>query len=124
MNAPPTFTDIARCLVARYTAGITNHKGVSSGVFVEGRMGENGVMEFIDRNGVVHIGRIRRLMPIESWRLQGFTDEQFERARAAGISEGQLYKMAGNAVTVPVVEAVGRMVRDIVFRGGEPNDTS
>lgn len=50
-------------------------------------------------------------MPIECWRLQGFTDEQFYKAVAAGIKDGQLYKMAGNAVSVPVVSAVGRKIK-------------
>ena len=51
---------------------------------------------------------IRRLMPIECWRLQGFTTEQFRKVEAAGLSDAQLYKQAGNAVTVNVVEALAR----------------
>ena len=42
-----------------------------------------------DRHGVIHHGRIRRLMPIECWRLQGFTDEQFHKAEALGMSDAQ-----------------------------------
>lgn len=53
--------------------------------------------------------RIRRLTPKECFRLQGFTDEQFDRAAAVN-SETQLYKQAGNAVTVNVVEAIGRHI--------------
>ena len=49
---------------------------------------------------------MRKLRPLECWRLQGFTDEQFYKAKDAGISNSQLYKQAGNAVTVPVVEAI------------------
>ena len=64
-----------------------------------------------DRHGVVHHGRIRRLMPIECWRLQGFTDEQFRKVAATGMSDTQLYKQAGNAVTVNVVEAIGRNLK-------------
>ena len=62
----------------------------------------------VDRHGIVHQGRIRRLMPIECWRLQGFTTEQFRKVEAAGLSDAQLYKQAGNAVTVNVVEALAR----------------
>ncbi len=62
----------------------------------------------VDRHGIVHQGRIRRLMPIECWRLQGFTTEQFRKVEAAGLSDAQLYKQAGNAVTVNVVEAIAR----------------
>ena len=50
--------------------------------------------------------RIRKLTPLECWRLQGFADEQFNKAKEAGISNSQLYKQAGNAVTVPVIHAI------------------
>lgn len=50
--------------------------------------------------------RIRKLTPLECWRLQGFTDEQFYKAKNAGVSNSQLYKQAGNAVTVNVVDAI------------------
>lgn len=50
--------------------------------------------------------KIRKLTPLECWRLQGFTDEQF-RAAAAVNSKTQLYKQAGNAVTVNVVKEIG-----------------
>lgn len=49
---------------------------------------------------------IRKLTPLECWRLQGFDDKQFYKAKNAGLSNAQLYKQAGNAVTVPVVEAI------------------
>ena len=51
---------------------------------------------------------IRKLTPLECWRLQGFTDEQFYKAKNAGVSNSQLYKQAGNAVTVPVVKAIAK----------------
>lgn len=50
--------------------------------------------------------RIRKLTPLECWRLQGFTDEQFYKAKDDGVSNSQLYKQAGNAVTVNVVDAI------------------
>ena len=50
--------------------------------------------------------RIRKLVPIETWRLQGFTDEQFYKAKDSGVSNSQLYKQAGNSVTVNVVDAI------------------
>ena len=50
--------------------------------------------------------RIRKLVPIETWRLQGFSDEQFYKAKNSGVSNSQLYKQAGNAVTVNVVDAI------------------
>ncbi len=45
----------------------------------------------------------------ECWRLQGFTDEMFDRARAVN-SDNQLYRQAGNSVTIQVVYAVGRQI--------------
>lgn len=51
--------------------------------------------------------RVRRLTPRECWRLQGFPDEYFDRAVRAGVSDSQLYKQAGNAVTVNVARAIG-----------------
>ncbi len=50
--------------------------------------------------------RIRKLTPLECWRLQGFTDEQFYKAKNDGVSNSQLYKQAGNSVTVNVVDAI------------------
>ena len=48
---------------------------------------------------------IRRLTPIECERLQGFPDNW-----TSGISDTQKYKCLGNAVSVPVVEAIGRSI--------------
>lgn len=53
--------------------------------------------------------RIRKLTPKECWRLQGFSDAQYEKAAAVN-SNSQLYKQAGNAVTVNIVEEIGRHI--------------
>lgn len=58
---------------------------------------------------VMKCGRIRRLTPRECFRLQGFPDELFERARAVN-SDAQLYKQAGNAVTATVAYAVAMVL--------------
>ena len=50
--------------------------------------------------------KIRRLTPKECFRLQGFSDDLFEKAKAVN-SDAQLYKQAGNGVTIPVVYAIG-----------------
>ena len=50
--------------------------------------------------------KIRRLTPKECFRLQGFSDNLFEKAKAVN-SDAQLYKQAGNGVTIPVVYAIG-----------------
>ncbi len=53
---------------------------------------------------------IRRLTPKECFRLQGWTDDYFERAELVN-SDSQLYKQAGNGVTVNVVEAIAKKMR-------------
>lgn len=51
--------------------------------------------------------RIRKLMPIECWRLMGFTDEDFHKAEKV-CSNTQLTKQAGNSIVVPVLEGILR----------------
>lgn len=51
--------------------------------------------------------RIRKLTPRECWRLMGFSDEDFDRAKAVN-SDSQLYKQAGNSICVPVLEEIFR----------------
>ena len=64
-----------------------------------------------DVHGVLMNSRIRRLTPLEAFRLQGVPDEYFYRA-AAVCSDAQLYKQIGNAVTVPVVKAIGSKIKE------------
>ena len=80
MNANPAFTDIARCVTTRQDAGIGPHPRERSCVFQEIREGEINsrfVLIVTDADGEVHYGVIRKLTPRECWRLQGFTEEQF-----------------------------------------------
>ncbi|NQE00522.1 DNA cytosine methyltransferase, partial [Staphylococcus xylosus] len=60
----------------------------------------------VNQGVVMNDIRIRKLTPLECWRLQGFTDEQFYKAKDSGVSNSQLYKQAGNSVTVNVVDAI------------------
>lgn len=85
-------TDTARALLARYHKGQPNRPAEYSWV--------------LELDEPI---RIRRLTPRECFKLQGFTDEQFDRAAAVN-SETQLYKQAGNAVTVNVVAEIGRHI--------------
>ena len=174
-NIKPQLTDTARCITARYTAGVVNHTAMNSGVLEaypiltpdreekrqNGRRMKNAdepmfTLTGQDRHGVAikeatkkgyakaYVGdgiylnfpnsttrrgrvgkgivntldtgcqigtldsnyRIRRLTPRECFRLQGFPDELFEKAQAVN-SDAQLYKQAGNAVTVNVAFAIG-----------------
>ena len=49
---------------------------------------------------------IRKLTPKECWRLMGYTDEDFDNAKNAGVSNSQLYKQAGNAIVKQVLMAI------------------
>lgn len=182
-NHAPKITGIARCLTARYTAGMTNHTAMNSavlevhpvltpermekrqngrrmkkdgepmftltsqdrhGVYLcdkadsvkvkngtkkgydvasegdginlaypdsktrRGRVGK-GCSQTLDCSGhmgtLMKGGRVRRLTPRECFRLQGFSDELFDKASKVN-SDAQLYKQAGNAVTATVAYAV------------------
>jgi len=115
LNPDPKLTEIARCITARHDSGISNHKAEHSGVFVENSVvlndDEKFAVAFVELNGEIHIGRIRKLTPRECWKLQGFTDDQFDKAKATGLSDSRLYKMAGNAVTVNVIAEIGKIIK-------------
>ena len=55
--------------------------------------------------GITDGYRIRKLTPRECWRLQGFPDWAFDKAQEVN-SNSQLYKQAGNSVTVNVIAAI------------------
>lgn len=54
--------------------------------------------------------RIRKLTPRECWRLQGFPDWAFDKAQEVN-SNSQLYKQAGNSVTVNVIVAIAKELK-------------
>lgn len=128
LSPPPLVTETARCLHTRQGMGVFRHRGETSGVLEETvpravvtpaketirqsrRMKKPGEPMFTitatDRHGVVHHGRIRKLTPRECLRLQGYQDDQIDRMME-GMSDSQLYKQAGNGVTVNVIEVIGR----------------
>lgn len=132
LNKNPQVTDTARCIKARYNAGITNRGCDNSGVLVGARAvltpdrivkRQNGrrfkqvgepsfTLTCQDKHGVLLGGRIRKLIPLECFRLQGFTDEMFYKAQAVN-SNNQLYKQIGNSVTIPVIYAIGTKLREV-----------
>ena len=59
-----------------------------------------------EKNDSEILYRIRKLTPRESWRLMGYTDADFDKARDAGVSNSQLYKQAGNAIVKQVLMAI------------------
>lgn len=138
----PQRTELARCLTARYgQTTLSNHRGERSGVLLiqeatkkgykeagpgdtvdlgyvgsatrAGRVGQQMAHDAASVQGVVERGgRIRRLTPRECLRLQGFEDRQIDKILAI-TSDAQAYKQAGNSVTVPVIEAIGRRLRAV-----------
>lgn len=54
--------------------------------------------------------KIRKLTPRECWRLQGFPDWSFDKAQELN-SNSQLYKQAGNSVTVNVIEEIAKRLK-------------
>ena len=80
-----------------------------------GRVGK-GCSQTLDTSchmGVIDSCRIRRLTPLECFRLQGFPDEMVKVAKSLKLSDCRLYKMAGNAVTVNVVEEIARRIAEL-----------
>ena len=137
----PRRTDTARCLTARYgQTTLSNHRAERSGVllikegtkqgYAEAAPGDSVDLGFpgsktragrvsklahdaASVQGIVERGgRIRRLMPRECLRLQGFAEDQIDRLLAI-TSDDQAYKQAGNSVTVNVIEAIGRRIRAV-----------
>lgn len=117
-------TENARCLQARYNKGMSKRYGEVSGVAIpvltpdrinkrqNGRRFKNdGEPSFTltsqDRHGVYDGVHIRRLIPLECFRLQGFRDISFKRAAMVN-SDSQLYKQAGNCVTVNVIYEIAK----------------
>ena len=137
----PRRTGTARCLTARYgQTALSNHRAERSGVLMIRDASKQGYAEAAPGDSVdlgypgsrtrggrvsrlAHAaasvqgivergGRIRRLMPRECLRLQGFEEDQIDRLLAI-TSDAQAYKQAGNSVTVNVIEAIGRRIRAV-----------
>ena len=137
----PRCTETARCLTARYgQTTLSNHRAERSGVLLIQNASKKGYQEAgpgdsvdlaypgsktrggrVSRlahdaavvQGIVERGgRIRRLMPRECLRLQGFDEDQIDRLLAI-TSDAQAYKQAGNSVPVNVIEAIGRKLRAV-----------
>lgn len=85
---PKTGNEIANCLRANASLCAT----------------DNTIIQKSDKyNFALNSLSVRKLTPKECWRLMGFSDEDFEKAKAAGISNTQLYKQAGNSIVVNVL---------------------
>lgn len=72
------------------------------------RFGVSNTITSVQKDNYVVEGRerIRKLTPLECWRLMGFDDSDFYKAQSVPTSNTQLYKQAGNSIVVNVLEAV------------------
>lgn len=68
------------------------------------------------QQGVVTNYRIRKLTPRECFRLMGVDDADIDKIQAAGISNSQQYKMAGNSI---VVDTIAHILRTLYIDKGE-----
>ena len=119
-NAPTLRADRQGLKVAIRTANKKGYDMAANGDGIDlaypqsntrrGRVG-HGVSKTLmgtDTMGTMQDFRIRKLTPKECWRLMGFDDEDFEKAKASGVSNSQLYKQAGNSIVVNVLEGILR----------------
>ena len=67
--------------------------------------GTSNCLTTIQKDNLVVTDKIRRLTPLECFRLQGFSDESFFKAKSV-CSDTQLYRQAGNSITVNVIQKV------------------
>lgn len=134
LSLPPLVTDESRCLNTRQDGSIHNHKGEGFGILEEASpravitptknsVRQNGrrvkapeepmfTITATDRHGVVYRGRIRRLVPRECLRLQGYHDDEIDRI-LKNTSDNQAYKQAGNGVTVNVIHVIGKRLQAV-----------
>ena len=81
---------------------LTHNNGNASG----------GSVLILNNNETNLYRRIRRLTPKECFRLQGYSEEVIEKG-SKGISDTQLYKIAGNSVTVNVVYEIIKKIKQL-----------
>lgn len=92
-------------LVKAYVEGLNEQNSRVCGV--EGIIGALNTMQGGHREPKILVDyRVRKLTPLECWRLMGFSDDDFNKAKSVGTSNSQLYKQAGNSIVVPVLEGI------------------
>lgn len=91
----PKVKNVMNTITARYNAGVQNKQSIGGAVVECANKYINEAQSYT----------IRRLTPKECWRLMGISDEDFEKAQSVN-SNSQLYKQAGNAIVVDVLEAI------------------
>ena len=90
------------------------------------RDGVSNTLSTVQKDNLVvesaHRIRIRHITPREAWRLMGISDQDYDKASTVA-SKTQLYKMAGNAIAVPVLEALfTQMLTDTAMEQNQQKD--
>jgi len=105
------------------TLSTVQKDNVVVGVASRGRRNENGVIKkqietrkdnvsnsliTVKSDSMLYVNfKVRRLTPLECWRLMGYHDEDFEKTKEiGGLSNTKLYERAGRGIVVPMLEAV------------------
>ena len=100
----PENYNVANCLISGYS------KMPGDGLYLKIKSNTvKGVAQTLDtqcNQGVIKDFRIRKLTPLECFRLQDFPDSHVQKCIDAGVSNSQLYKQAGNSITVRVLELI------------------
>lgn len=65
----------------------------------------------LEENGIL---KIRKLTPIENMRCQGFDETFIKNLKEIGVSDTQLYKQSGNAVSPPVIREIFNHIYDTI----------
>ena len=112
---PKSGDDIANCLRANAALCPTDNSILVHSLYPRSsKTGKGGTGHLSKQDGTTYCldtgnnqaiekdKKIRRLTPLECWRLQGFSDEEFYKAQKVN-SDTQLYKQAGNSITVNVM---------------------
>lgn len=143
--APKTGNDICGCIATKYGArqtdtfineGVIGKLDIKGDDYIKRVYGTDGVSPCLptmqggnQEPKIIAMGgrnkdnlvlereyAIRKLTPLEVWRLQDFPDEAHEAVKAAGVSDSQRYKQAGNSMSVNVLEMIFKQI-DKALRG-------
>ena len=66
-------------------------------------------------------GMVRKLLPVECFRLQGLDEQSIDKLLNSGLSDSQLYKAAGDGATVPVIYEIAKRIIKAHTAGSEHN---
>ena len=106
----PTRTEYGKEIRKQYELGEIQESRHNMTELEPRKDGISNTITTVQKDNLLKDGmRIRKLTPKECFRLQGFPDEYFERA-AEVVSNSQLYKQAGNSVTVNVIYEIAKKI--------------